>query len=506
MGSGTSPPLGLRWRSNTFFIIATVAIGLFTDLFLYGLVVPVLPFMLRSRLAIPEHQIQTYVSDLLAVYAAASVVSSVPAGWVADRASSRQAPFLSGLAALLAATVMLAFGRTIPVLYVARVLQGISAAVVWSIGLAMVLDTVGPDNLGKTIGSVFSFISIGQLMAPVIGGILYDTVGYEGVFGVGAGVLALDLFMRLFVIEKKIAAQYEESPVPVHQNEEEEETRRDYGTISGANGQDESGSHDNDPEEAIESDSLLPNAGDDDDDEMIYKINYEPNRIVRAIPILVCFRSPRLLVGFGLAFVQATLLAVFDATVPTEAQSLFNFTSLKAGLLFIALDVPYLVMGPVGGWAVDRYGTKFAAVAGFGYLVPVLVLLRLPSDHLLSGTSNIILYCAMLALNGVGLAIIGSPSMVETSFVVMKFDKANPGFFGANGPYAQLYGFNSLCFCAGLTVGPIVSGALRDGIGYGNMNLVFAIVTAITATTAYFVTGGRPRANFIRRLTRRSAT
>ena len=41
-----------------------------------------------------------------------------------------------------------------PVLIVARILQGISAAVVWTIGLALVLDTVGPDNLGKTIGSV----------------------------------------------------------------------------------------------------------------------------------------------------------------------------------------------------------------------------------------------------------------------------------------------------------------------------------------------------------------
>ncbi|GAW17780.1 hypothetical protein ANO14919_072470 [Xylariales sp. No.14919] len=148
------PPWALRWRSNTLFIIATVAIGLFTDLFLYGLVVPVLPFMLRSRLSIPDNEIQSYVSNLLAAYAGASVVSSVPAGWIADRTNSRQAPFLSGLAALLAATIMLALGKSVAVLVVARILQGVSAAVVWTIGLAMVLDTVGPQNLGKVIGSV----------------------------------------------------------------------------------------------------------------------------------------------------------------------------------------------------------------------------------------------------------------------------------------------------------------------------------------------------------------
>ena len=148
------PLWALEWRSNTFFIVATVAVGLFTDLFLYGLVVPVLPFVLRSRLGVPDTDIQSYVSWLLAAYAGASVLSAFPAGWVADRTNSRRAPFLSGLASLLVATIMLALGRTVAWLFVARVLQGISAAVVWTIGLAMVLDTVGSQNLGKVVGSV----------------------------------------------------------------------------------------------------------------------------------------------------------------------------------------------------------------------------------------------------------------------------------------------------------------------------------------------------------------
>jgi MFS family permease len=147
-------PVGLKWRSNTLFILATVGVGLFTDLFLYGLVVPVLPFMLRTRIDLSEDKVQSYVSGLLAAYAGASVLSSVPAGWIADRTNARQSPFLAGLGALLGATIMLAFGKSIAVLVVARVLQGISAGVVWTVGLAMVLDTVGPENLGKVIGSV----------------------------------------------------------------------------------------------------------------------------------------------------------------------------------------------------------------------------------------------------------------------------------------------------------------------------------------------------------------
>ncbi|KAI1120421.1 major facilitator superfamily domain-containing protein [Nemania abortiva] len=467
------PPWALHWRSNTLFIIATVAVGLFTDLFLYGLVVPVLPFMLRSRLSIPEDEIQSYVSTLLATYAGASVVSSVPAGWIADRTNSRQAPFLSGLAALLAATIMLALGRNIAVLIVARILQGISAAVVWTIGLAMVLDTVGPQNLGKVVGSIFSFISIGELMAPVIGGALYEKTGYTGVFGLGASILALDFLMRLLVVEKKTALKYTK---PVQDS-------RGHGPEPAGDEESDGASR-----EASEEDALLPRKEDE-----AYKIRDVPNGFMRSLPILICFRNPRLLMSLCLAFVQASLLAVYDATIPTEAQALFQFSSLKSGLIFIALDVPYLLLGPVAGWAVDRYGTKPVAVIGFGWMVPALALLRLPPERHLPTSRNIVLYCALLALNGVGLAIIGSPSVVEASDVVQKYDKANPGLFGENGPYAQLYGFNSLFFCAGLTIGPIVAGVLKDTIGYGNMNLVFAVLSTVTAVLSFFIIGGTPR-------------
>ncbi len=141
----------------SFVVVATVAIGLFTDLFLYGLVVPILPYMLRDRVGLPPDQIQSNVSGLLAAYAGASVVCSPLAGLLADRMTTRQAPFLAGLTALLGATVLLFTGQTLPVLIVARVLQGISAAFVWPIGLALCLETVGPGNLGKTIGSVGAY-------------------------------------------------------------------------------------------------------------------------------------------------------------------------------------------------------------------------------------------------------------------------------------------------------------------------------------------------------------
>ena len=473
LGPTLSPnaPIGLPWRSSTPFILSTVAIGLFTDLFLYGLIVPILPFLLTDRIGLPQDKVQSYSSALLAAYAGASVLFSLPAGWVADRTGARRTPFLAGLAALLAATILLGVGRSIAVLVLARVLQGISAAVVWTVGLAMVLDSVGPENLGKVVGSLFSFISVGELAAPVLGGVLYEKTGYVGVFGVGAGMLALDFLMRILVIEKKTAAKYIL-------------TDRQTATRHPASQTDEDG--DDNPEDPNESSALLPGKETEP-----YTIPRNQNTLIHALPILYTLTSPRLLTALLLAFVQATLLSTFDATIPTTAQSLFSFSSLNAGLLFIPLDIPYLLLGPLAGWAVDKYGPRPAAVLGFGWLTVSLALLRLPGDDVVESRSGrIALYAGLLALNGVGMAVIGAPSIVEASEVVRMYDEANPGFFGANGPYAQLYGFHSLVFSLGLTVGPVLSGGLRDRVGYGNMNAVVAGIACFTAVLSFFFIGG----------------
>ena len=288
-------------------------------------------------------------------------------------------------------------------------------------------------------------------------------------FGLGFAILALDFVMRILIIEKKTATRY-----GYHEGGEE------------PNGHTIEGEEDaQDEDEPNEGDALIRKEEEDS-----YKVPPGQPKWIRSLPIIYCLRDPRLLTALLLAFGQATLLATFDATVPTLAQELFGFDSLKAGLLFIALVLPYLVLGPMAGWAVDRYGTKLAAVIGFGYLVPVLILLRLVRA---GGRSQLIIYCAILALCGVGMGVIGSPSIVEASYIMQLYDKANPEYFGHQGPYAQLYGINSMVFSLGLTVGPLVSGSLKDAVGYGNMNLFIAAMCLVIAMLSFIYIGGKPR-------------
>ncbi|KAL9610382.1 MAG: hypothetical protein Q9167_004922 [Letrouitia subvulpina] len=281
--------------------------------------------------------------------------------------------------------------------------------------------------------------------------------------------------MRLLLIEKKVATQWQ---VP---------SSSSSSSVDRDNDCQHQGEETVEPsEDAREDEPLLGKK----EDVRSFEIPESRYRWAESVPILYCFLNPRLLIAQLLAVIQAALLAAFDATVPTEAQELYGFNSLNAGLLFIALVLPYLLVGPVAGWAVDRYGTKPVSVVGFGYLVPVLVLLRWVRP---GGTTQIAIYCVFLTLCGVGLGGIGSLSIVESSHVVRLYERANPGLFGANGPYAQLYGIHSMGFSFGLTVGPLISGGLKDRIGYGNMNIVVAACCAMTAFLSYAYIGGKPK-------------
>ena len=55
---------------------------------------------------------------------------------------------------MIVGTALLALGRSVAILALARAFQGMSGAVVWTIAMAISLETVGPQNLGTVVGTV----------------------------------------------------------------------------------------------------------------------------------------------------------------------------------------------------------------------------------------------------------------------------------------------------------------------------------------------------------------
>lgn len=69
-------PVFLEQRSSRGFITATVAVAVFTDIFLYAVIVPVMPFAISERCDIPPDRVQYWITVLVAVYGAATLLGS----------------------------------------------------------------------------------------------------------------------------------------------------------------------------------------------------------------------------------------------------------------------------------------------------------------------------------------------------------------------------------------------------------------------------------------------
>lgn len=60
------------------------------------------------------------------------------------------------------ATGLLYLARNVWLLVISRFLQGLAAATVYTVGFAMVADTVGPENIGQWMGYMTGALNVGM--------------------------------------------------------------------------------------------------------------------------------------------------------------------------------------------------------------------------------------------------------------------------------------------------------------------------------------------------------
>lgn len=216
-------PRFLKWRSSKFVIIATVVLGIYVDIFLYGSTVVVLPFVLESQAGVDHDEIGKWTGYSMLTYSLASLISSPIAGFLADKAQNRRGPLLLGLLFLLAGCICLWAASGIAVLLFGRFLQGISAGFVWSIGLALIADTVGYDEVGEVLAHADISLCFGLASAPPMSGSVLKKYGKDAVYALVLSLIVLDVFMRLFLVERRVAEKFEPASGVGRQNPSEGE-------------------------------------------------------------------------------------------------------------------------------------------------------------------------------------------------------------------------------------------------------------------------------------------
>jgi MFS family permease len=175
--------------------------ALFTDLFVYGIAVPVLPLLPAVVETGPSA-----TGLLFACYAVAMVAVTPLAGRVVDRFGPRT-PLLVGMVGLAVAVLLFTAGGPFWLLVVARLAQGVAGGMAWVAGMALIAAVTPLERRGQAFGIAMSAVSLGLLIGPPVAGLLVESYGTAAPFVVAAGLAVVDAVLRVVLVRSSPPVQ-----------------------------------------------------------------------------------------------------------------------------------------------------------------------------------------------------------------------------------------------------------------------------------------------------------
>ncbi|KAJ3506089.1 hypothetical protein NLJ89_g7065 [Agrocybe chaxingu] len=461
-------PIGLEWRSSSWLVTAVIGLGIAVDLLVYSIIIPVMPFQL---VLLGYSNVSSLTGWLLFAYSGGLVISTIPIAMLSERYNARQLPLVFGLFVLMGSQVMLMEAPNYPVMCIARILQGIGSSMVWVVGLALLSDSSPPSMVGLQLGIAMMGLSLGMVVGPPVGGLLYSHFGFRGPFIFGISATFLDLIGRLILIERKdalvwgidpakISSNEDNAPSPVTETKAEEEIQ-------------EIPSASTDVEAAKDQQTTVsqepPPATDTE---------AKPEIKISLVSVMADLsRSPRALVALFIIFVYGIVYSSQEPAIPLHLQRVWDLDSRAVGIVFIAAVVPTMFSAPLTGFWADKKGTEWPATFSLLFSIPWWVIIIIEY--------RLALFVAAFALEAFFTSGVMSPLTAELAAVSRDLDGVG---------YGHIYGAFNLVYGVGTSIGPIVGGQMYDHIqrGWMALCLLAAGLLIICLGLALFFVGSNP--------------
>ena len=167
--------------------LASIFLIVFIDMLGFGLILPLLPYYAEEFGAS-----DTVVGLLVASYAAAQLISAPILGRFSDRFGRRPVLLISLVGTLLG-FLLLGFAGTLWMLFVARILDGLTGGNI-SVAQAYISDVTDVKNRAKGLGMIGAAFGLGFIIGPASGGLLSQW-GYPVPAFVAAGLVTVNLLM-----------------------------------------------------------------------------------------------------------------------------------------------------------------------------------------------------------------------------------------------------------------------------------------------------------------------
>ena len=315
-----------------------------------------------------------------------SAVFLVPLGKLADIRGRKQIFFIGNIIIALS-SILCALAPSGAVLIILRAFQGIGSAMVFGTGMAIITSVYPPKERGKAIGIIVTSVYIGLSLAPFLGGILTQYLGWRSIF---IATVPFELLV-IWIIWRYV-------------KEEWADARGERFDLSGS---------------------------------IIYLFSMSAlmfgfSRLPETSAIILVVAGLFGLLGFGVLemkvkspifnlrlftsnrlFAFSNLAALINYATTTAItfllslylQYILGLSPRDAGMILIAQPIMMAIIASISGKLSDSHDPRILASAGMGVIAVGLVMLTFLSEH-----SSISYLLVILAIVGFGFGMFSSPN------------------------------------------------------------------------------------------------
>lgn len=165
-----------------------------------GLIVPVMPSFMNIM-----HLSGATMGYLVAVFAVSQLLMSPIAGSWVDR-YGRKKIIIMGLFLFGVSELLFGMGTNVPMLYISRILGGISAAFIMPGVTAYIADITSVRERPKAMGYISAAISTGFIIGPGIGGFIAE-LGVRMPFYVAAAIAFSACIFSIFMLKEPLTKE-----------------------------------------------------------------------------------------------------------------------------------------------------------------------------------------------------------------------------------------------------------------------------------------------------------
>lgn len=184
-----------RRRTTVLFLV------IFSNYLGATVVLPTLPLYAQRHFSMSPEAI----SSLLAAYFIAQFIASPTIGRLSDRFGRVPVLVVSQLGTFIS-FIMLGFAASIPMLFAARILDGITGGNV-IVAQAYIADVSPREKRAQSLGLVWMAFGLGYILGPAIGGVVAALFSDQASFLLGAGISLVSLLMTWLLLDESLTPE-----------------------------------------------------------------------------------------------------------------------------------------------------------------------------------------------------------------------------------------------------------------------------------------------------------